>query len=998
YDYYNYSFKLDNFNKLINFTYLSQNGRINERSQIGVLPKSEFEWPILGFEVYINYSDNIDYLTNISYNELYSNYWVIYLDSLSDWILDKGLTPNEYDVNFILKANLTYGPEFPYYTVNYTLPPVTLDIKGPDMTLLSGGSYSLTLESVYDNVLENIITMAINSTDLYFDSVKLQYKYNTPTTADWITYNSYDVNNYSLASIEWDIINFRDDNITFRFVGYDDLNNEKVLEVSNYWIVKDFNNHLQFVVEGIESSQIYSLESDKTIDLDVKIIPVDNDITRIRISTSYESFDLTTVLSDQNHIYFVDNGGQDIRLNSTFYNIFGSEFIFIPIEIKLFQGTTIISSEQIVISVIAETFDVPVNISGLSVDILTSLNNIWMSFDNYKNAYNNSHSLPYIPNNSPPVLKVFNSYNDLVRVIPLYPFLDATDTEIYNILTVNITNNRFIIPIPNPVSGEFCSIEAVYVNGTSFEFSYFFNNRSSELLITLLTEVNLDGSYNASAPISIDYGISMGMKTSNQFVGSYDFSLLSQDNYTVIGEFYDILGSISTFTLPEIFSIDYDAPEIFPQFIPINHSVNPESGSISFILRDHSGVSSYSFNISILGYWSVVADTYTFYFNDASIPEGLTYISFIYNDTLGYGYEYNISLIFDRTPPVFTNLQFNNNIISNLFEINITIIDISAYNLDLELIHISTGTSYNSIEYTITEILPDTWRITFDSSQLPNGYYDIKLKSNDFVGNYNSTTIQNIYIDNEYPQIVAIDEQIYVDGENIFNNTIYNDLYFNDEEYISIEAFDQLYDNFDWSSIDPTIALQLGLKNITFFYTNYLDWYNISISGNLNYEQLIYQITGYGDPKNFNIQNIMGIQQLRIANYSVDEFTIILDGTSILIKISERYRYLLSPQYTDQIEAQFYEFNSNNSKVLDFNPTTNRWDLTTSGLNYFNISEYLLLTEGQQFLWWLTAEDGLANRLNSHKITGIYDNFIGQTPQGQDMFQWHLGTNSTGSG
>ena len=47
---------------------------------------------------------------------------------------------------------------------------------------------------------------------------------------------------------------------------------------------------------------------------------------------------------------------------------------------------------------------------------------------------------------------------------------------------------------------------------------------------------------------------------------------------------------------------------------------------------------------------------------------------------------------------------------------------------------------------------------------------------------------------------------------------------------------------------------------------------------------------------------------------------------------------------------------------------------------------------------WVTAEDGVGNRLDSHKITGIYDNFIGQTPQGQDMFQWHLGTNSTGSG
>ncbi|KKK79976.1 hypothetical protein LCGC14_2828110, partial [marine sediment metagenome] len=218
------------------------------------------------------------------------------------------------------------------------------------------------------------------------------------------------------------------------------------------------------------------------------------------------------------------------------------------------------------------------------------------------------------------------------------------------------------------------------------------------------------------------------------------------------------------------------------------------------------------------------------------------------------------------------------------------------------------------------------------------------------------------------------------------------------EEYISIEAFDQLYDSFNWSSIDPTIALQLGLKNITFFYTNHLSWYNISISNSLNYDQLIYEITGYGDPVNTTIQNIMGIQRLRIANYSVDEFTIILEGTSILIKISERYRYLLSPQYTDQIEVQFFEFSQNNSKVLNFNDTSEKWYLNTLGLNYFNISKYLSLVEGDQFLFWFLAEDGLGNQLDSHKTRGIYDNLIVQNPQDQDMFQWHLGTNSTGSG
>ena len=538
YDSYSIYFGIEHFSELINFTYLDKDEKINHNSQIGVIPLEDYDWHIHTLALHINYSDDIDYLTTVNYSQLYANFWLIYLDSLSDWVASEGLSPGEYDVNFIVEANLTYGSGFPYYSYNYTLEDTILDILGPDITLLSGDPYSLVLEKTYDDVSENLITMAIESTDSDFNKVKVEYKYETPTSADWLLYGTFYANNESHADIVFDMLNLRDDQINFRFIGYDDLDNEKILSASNYWIVKDFNNHIEIVVEGLDNSQLYGLDQDDMIDLDLKVLPVDNDITRVTISSSYDNFELDNVISEQDHIYFTDDGvnDPDIKLNSSKYYIFGSEFCFIPIEVKLYQGTIFVTSKQVIMAVITTAFSDVVQISNLTIELVSDTDNIWMSFTNDLDAYNNSHSIPFIPSGNAPVLKVYNSHNELVEVISLSAYLDNSDSETYNISDIEIKDNRFIVPLPSPQSGEVCSIEKVTVNGTSYDFTYFINTKHNELMITLDTSKDLDGTYGqTTTPIVIDYGISTSLKISDQFVGSYNFTLLTQDNYTFIG-------------------------------------------------------------------------------------------------------------------------------------------------------------------------------------------------------------------------------------------------------------------------------------------------------------------------------------------------------------------------------------------------------------------------------------------------------------------------------
>ncbi|KKL47980.1 hypothetical protein LCGC14_2330110, partial [marine sediment metagenome] len=244
--------------------------------------------------------------------------------------------------------------------------------------------------------------------------------------------------------------------------------------------------------------------------------------------------------------------------------------------------------------------------------------------------------------------------------------------------------------------------------------------------------------------------------------------------------------------------------------------------------------------------------------------------------------------------------------------------------------------------------------------------------------------------------VTTYEEYIYADNENIFNNTINDKIYVNDQEYILITAFDQTFDGFNWSQVDQLIATQQGIKNITMHYTNSLAWYDLAISGSLDYNKFVYEIVSYNGSS--DIQNIKGIQQIKIGGYWVTDFEIILDGASLLLKIDETYRYLLSPQNSDNISAQLYESLEDNNIVLLYNNIINKWELKSPNLSYFNISQYLNLTEGNEILLWFNLEDGIGNVLHTHMIKGIYDNSIAQSPPDTNVFEWFLGTNSTGSG
>jgi len=975
--------------EFLNLTYLDIDNRINYNNEIGVTLPENQEWHVSELQLFVNYSGDIDYLESFDNSELESYYWLVDLTSLSDWVDSKSLTPDEYDINFIIQANFSYSFGIPDVIKNYTMNDITLDIEGPEIVLLHNDPYTLVLGDTYDDLSENIVSMALNSSDDHFIKINLEYKYNTPTTSEWINYGSFDIEgNSTFIEITFNLLNLRDDNVSLQFKGYDDLGNMQLLTCNDYWIIKNMNNHLNFEVVGMDENKIHGIDASGFVNFSTTILPVDNDITSIKISTSYESFTLDQISFEQDHVYFAG----DVDLNSNYYNVFGSDFKLIPISIKLYEGTTFITSKQLSLIVMTDSFDAPVEIVDLKINENAAQNNINMSFAVNANAYNNSHSIPFEVNAQPGLLKLYNSFGELVKTIEFRANNDSHDIETYDTGSIDIINNRFVVDLPNPVSGEVCSIERVVVNDTSYPYSYFVDQDQQKLYIILQSTPAINGTFGATGAIQVDYGISLSNLAADQFIASFDFSLLTQGEYTTIAEFHDISGQVSSYTYNETLFIDFHGPSIYKQF-KSDSVINPKTGSISFTISDYSGVDSYWFNESIQGNWSIGGDSYVFYFNDSQLALGKTDLILYCNDTLDQTSSLSFSIYVDDGAPVISDVSTSGTTENDMFQLNFTISDNSWYEVILTFIHDATGNEFEGV-YTLMQVVEDQWMVTFDVSQFENGYYNLSIIATDGGGNQATHLIGDLYFDHDISPIELIEEQVHVGSDNMYNLTITEYLYFNEEEYVFISALDEAVDGFDWATISQQVADQLGIKNITLFYTNPLAWYNLTLGSQLDYETFTYKITGYDTQA--DISKIKSIQKITIGGYDVKEFDILLDGTSLLLKIDPQYRYLLSSELSDEVQAQFYESISQGIE-LGFDDVSETWQLKSTNDEFFNISKYLTLEEGDEFLFNFEVLDGLENTLLTSPIKGIFDNEMSFSSQ-DSVFEWNLGTNSTGSG
>ncbi|KKN31217.1 hypothetical protein LCGC14_0826180, partial [marine sediment metagenome] len=997
---YTIPFGIKHFNDTIEFYYDDVNGRINQNSHIGIVPLDGFESYINTTNIYINYSDSWDLLNlePINYSDISSNYDLIDLDLLTSWVQTKGLTPENYLVNFNITFFLNYGPEFGLYNYTYRLNRTILDIKGPDITLNYNTPYSLELGKTYSDSAENILTGAIDFTDSDFDTVRLEYSYSI--SSDWIIYDTFLNTSRLSANFSMNILNLKDDIIDFRFIAVDDLGNIATLTDSTYWIIKDFDNHKDFMVEYLDDSFVYSLNQFDEIDIMVKAIPFDNDITHVIVSTgdivSLETFNLTNKFEENDNIYFSDEVFEDIRLNSTFYNIIPGEFTLIPINVLLYQNSKEVTSKQISIIATDTVFSEAVNISDIEIDydMLPQTDNVWMSFTTGTFIYKNLHEIPFIVNNKYPKINILDSTNTIIDSFTLKAISDGLDTQDY--FGIEINDSIFRLSLPSLQPGEEIShIYEIIIDSVSYtNFSFFID--SQDIFIKLVGT-----GFTVPKDITLNFETSNTAHLTQQFVGTYDFQALAQGNYTLVGKFYDISGTISTYNISSPFKIDFEGPSIYSQFNN-GFSVDPTSGNISFIIKDSSDIISYQFNVSLAGSWIIDKGNYTFIFNDNALIEGINNYQLICEDSLNFISTKDFSLNLDKSAPAISNIYSDSNPWNGIFLIKIDIDDISPYSVSLKCINTVSGVIYDSLDISfITTEISSTkteWQILLDTNQLLNGKYDIIVTVIDEAGILTEISRLDYYFDNAPPDLTLINNDIYAEGSVVYSIEPAETLYLSDQEFISILANDELFDGFNWATTSyPYLELRLGIEAVTMYHTKPLSYHDINL-GTLSYNSLVYEILDY-DLGNTNIDRIKSIQKIKIGAEEIDKFTIYLIGSSLYIEIDEEYRFLLSS--SSQVQALFYELEPQGIS-LTFDSNNIKWLLETLTYGYFDISYHLPgINQGDQFLFWFTVEDGLknivgseGNQLISREYKGIYDNIISGTP----TFEWNLGETSSSEG
>jgi len=367
-------------------------------------------------------------------------------------------------------------------------------------------------------------------------------------------------------------------------------------------------------------------------------------------------------------------------------------------------------------------------------------------------------------------------------------------------------------------------------------------------------------------------------------------------------------------------------------------------------------------------------------------------------DGLNFSNYLDFSVIFDSKAPEILQFETESSIWNGNFVVNATIHDFFDYHLSITCVGSSSGIVYSDFDYSIIQIEGDLWQIILDTNQLDDGFYNISIIATDSAGNEAEKSINNLYFDNSAPEFAGLEDNIIVDDDLVYATEIAEIIYFNDKKYLNLSALDEAHDGFSWLNIDPDLYSQDGIESILMYYTNPLAYHPISIVDTLNYETLTYEISGFDGIENDTerIKLIKSIRMLNVSGHLIDKFTVLMSQDSLMLTISEDFRYLLSPENTDDIQAEFYEMKG--TMPLAHDGTNSIWRLKSPGKDYFNVSSLINVNQEEEFLFWFELEDGANNVLISRKFKGIYDSEMGQEPPGTSLFKWNLGKNSTGAG
>ncbi|NOR85562.1 hypothetical protein GQ473_05590, partial [archaeon] len=191
-----------------------------------------------------------------------------------------------------------------------------------------------------------------------------------------------------------------------------------------------------------------------------------------------------------------------------------------------------------------------------------------------------------------------------------------------------------------------------------------------------------------------------------------------------------------------------------------------------FDVANHEDISSYWYRVDS-GFWNLfdynVSDYWFKIINTTNITEGNHQITVVANDTEENQNIVVTNIVVDNIPPeVFISNPANNSWIKDMQYFNVTINDIDGHGDNLTYEYLFENMSGTVIAWTQFDGFGIDWYVELNTMNYFDGNYTFKVRANDSVDNINETEWINVVLDNNAPNVTII---------NPMNLSLFNNLY-----------------------------------------------------------------------------------------------------------------------------------------------------------------------------------------------------------------------------
>ena len=496
------------------------------------------------------------------------------------------------------------------------------------------------------------------------------------------------------------------------------------------------------------------------------------------------------------------------------------------------------------------TINSPVNASNYSGNIIINvsvIDDIGVNASGvfYRLVQGTTNKTPWtdMTNTSSGNWSIFNttlistSVSDGVYNVSINASDNSSNENTTEFITITIDNNPPSVTINEPTDND--AVSGIF-----------------EINATVLDAVSIDSSkifYRIETPAAnyTPWTLMYNSTTENYSVynASYNSAQLSDGYYNISINASDFIGnenSTEFITIqvdnipPEVTINEPTSNQVVSNIFEINITVLDSStvDSSKVFFRIETPAANYTPWTAMLNSTTENYSVFNVSYDPSGLADGFYNVTINASDTLGNENTTEfVTIQVDSIPPeVVINEPIDDQNVSGVFEINITVLDSSTVDSSKVFFRIETpAANYTpwTLMYNSTTENYSVYNASYNSAQLSDGYYNITINASDTTGNENSTEFITINIDNTPPNIVIsipAENQnlsvvtIWVNGTITDEHKVDNNPTINDSRF-SLDNYDSATGSY---SFDNNTQISDGTISVNVSFTDDLGTSNTS--------------------------------------------------------------------------------------------------------------------------------------------------------------------------